>query len=339
MNNSPQDLPEILIYIPTYNRSTILNSQLVALLPQVAGNSKVFLLVSDNSSPDDSFTRSQTLISGLSNARIRSLPANVGANGNAVLGFASEIDSKYIWILADDTIVQPGAIDLILENLEHEPDLVSIRTSPEMSEKSHYEIARDGIGTIFQNSSWGLFSALIYSRKLVSKSIEAGFTFHESSFPHLAILFDSCWKASTVSVKHLNGESIFSKFEWDDLNASIYTLSLSGMPMLLNFACASEKARLARGWAWSNCVGIAAFQGLHPVAASASKAALYEAGGILARVYLGIGRIIWFLQSSSLGKALVSRISRSDRLTKLVGSQIGIKFFDIRTRDEKLTSK
>ena len=332
-------MPELLIYIPTYNRSTILKTQLLALVPQIKGNPKVALLVSDNASPDNTSIQARDQISSLANAIVRTLPSNVGGNGNAVLGFASEIESKYIWVLADDTIVQPGAVDLILENLKHEPDLVSIRTSSEVSKQTSYEIEREGIGTVFKNSSWGLFSALIYSRKLVSNSLEAGFTFHNSSFPHLAILFDACWKSGSVSVRQLPGTSIFSKYEIDNLDSSIYTLSLAGRPMLLNFASSFERVKLARTWALSNSLGIAAFQGLHPVAASASKAALYKAGGIPARIYLAIGRILWLLQSSSFGKMLVGRISRSDRLSKLVSARIPIQFFDTRTREEKLRSK
>ena len=47
------DRPLLTIAIPTYNRSACLAQLLEALAPQLMGESRVELIVSDNASPDD----------------------------------------------------------------------------------------------------------------------------------------------------------------------------------------------------------------------------------------------------------------------------------------------
>lgn len=311
----------LLIYIPTYNRSSLVVGQVERILPQVLLRNDVYLLISDNASPDESYQKLAPLIQSANNAEIRTLPGNVGGNANALLGFSCDIKSDYIWILADDTLVSMNAVVNILTSLETNPDMLTLMFAPNERPRTSYDIKSEGLAAVFGSTPWGLFSAVVYSRTLIANSIESGFSYHESSFPHLAILFDSCWKSSRpISISQLTANQVFSSFEDDPVNAYVYTLSLTGLPMLLDFATLKEKRRLGRRWAWSNSVGISAFQKLHPIGARASKASLVASGGIVAWFFLIAGATVFRIQRSPIGPWLERAAMQQAWLRKLLVS-------------------
>ena len=265
------------------------------------------------------------------NARAQRTPNNVGGNANALLGFSHPEEADYVWVLSDDTIVAPNAVEAILKQMASGPDLISVRMSERLPPHRSYDIRVDGITEVFQSTSWGQFGSLIYSRKFIGPSLKAGFGFHDSSFPHLAILFDACWKNTDVQVVEVEGRSIFSSSNDENLSGGVYSLSLSGRSALLHFANPEERPGLARRWAKENCFGIAAFEEIHPLAASASKSALVKYGGVWARLYLTLGRWLYGILSSKFGRWLMKKTQNSVFLMKMA-SGTGITFFTLPDR-------
>lgn len=265
------------------------------------------------------------------NARAQRTPNNVGGNANALLGFSHPEEADYVWVLSDDTIVAPNAVETILKQMASGPDLISVRMSERLPPHRSFDIRVDGITEVFQSTSWGQFGSLIYSRKFIGPSLEAGFGFHDSSFPHLAILFDACWKNTNVRVVEVDGSAIFSSSNEENLSGGVYSLSLSGRSALLHFANPEERSSLARRWAKENCFGIAAFEEIHPLAASASKSALVRYGGLRARLYLTLGRWLYGILSSKFGRWLMTKTQNSVFLMKMA-SGTGITFFTLPDR-------
>ena len=295
------------------------------------------LVVSDNSSSDGSLLVVQALLATHDNARVQCTPNNIGGNANALLGFSQSEEADYVWVLSDDTIVAPNAVDTILRMMESSPDLISVRMFDFHPPHTSYDIRVDGITEVFQSTSWGQFGSLIYSRSFIGLSLEAGFGFHDSSFPHLAILFDACWRNPNVRIVEVEGSSIFSSSNDENLSGGVYTLSLSGRPSLLHFANPQERRGLARRWAKENCLGIAAFEDIHPVAAGASKSALVKYGGLRAKLNLTLGRWLYRILRSEFGSWLMTRTSDS-RFLRTLASKSGITFFTLpdRTSRKKL---
>lgn len=289
------------------------------------------LVVSDNSSGDSSWSGIQSMLGPCENARAQRTPNNVGGNANALLGFSHPEEADYVWVLSDDTIVAPNAVETLLNRMASSPDLISLRLLDSHPPRTSYDIRVDGISEVFQSTSWGQFGSLIYSRKFIGPSLEAGFGFHDSSFPHLAILFDACWKNTNVRVVEVEGSSIFSSSNEENLSGGVYSLSLSGRSALLHFANPEERPSLAIRWAKENCFGIAAFEEIHPLAASASKSALVKYGGVWARLYLTLGRWLYGILSSEFGRWLMTKTQNSVFLMKMA-SRTGIIFFTLPDR-------
>src|SRR5450830_708666 len=116
-------MAKLFIYIPTYNRPESLEKQLSALLPQVRNfPDEVRVLVSDNAS--EKYAEEDVLQhhARLSNVELRRNGGNIGANANIALGFAFARPDEFLWILSDNDIVTPNAVEYVLSMLENSVD-------------------------------------------------------------------------------------------------------------------------------------------------------------------------------------------------------------------------
>jgi abequosyltransferase len=124
-NPSPER-PLLTIAIPTYNRSKCLAQLLEILAPQLAGESRVELVISDNASPDDTSTVIASFRDkGLSLIYDRE-EKNIGPDANFLKCFR-EARGKYVWIFGDDDIILPGSLRKVLDLLsQNECDLIHV---------------------------------------------------------------------------------------------------------------------------------------------------------------------------------------------------------------------
>ena len=106
-------MPLLTIAIPTYNRSAHLDRLLASLLPQLEGEDRVELLISDNASPDGTaallreYSRRGLRFRSIRNA------VNIGPDLNFAQCFA-EASGKYLWMIGDDDILYAGAVPIVL---------------------------------------------------------------------------------------------------------------------------------------------------------------------------------------------------------------------------------
>jgi len=145
------EYPLLTIAIPTYSRSRYLAQLLDSLMPQLAGESRVELLVSDNASPDETPTILEEYRGrGMTFRNIRN-ETNIGPDANFEQCFA-EASGKYIWIIGDDDVVLDGGVAAVLNLLgEGEYDIVHLRgrtigageTPPAIRRQPPFEIIHD----------------------------------------------------------------------------------------------------------------------------------------------------------------------------------------------------
>lgn len=115
--------PLLSICIPTYNRATLLETALQALLPQVkAAGGAVELIVADNCSPDNTpevVKRAQAQGSILYQRN----EMNLGAAGN-IQKLCNELATgEFAWILGDDDWVLPDGLARVLSALQRFPEV------------------------------------------------------------------------------------------------------------------------------------------------------------------------------------------------------------------------
>lgn len=114
--------PLLTIAVPTFNRSRFLSTFLAALQPQLQGEARVELLVSDNASPDETpEIVNQYCSAGCPILYIRN-DVNIGADLNILQCF-EKASGKFVWICGDDDVIEPGGLAVALRHLQSAPDL------------------------------------------------------------------------------------------------------------------------------------------------------------------------------------------------------------------------
>jgi glycosyltransferase involved in cell wall biosynthesis len=107
------------VAIPTFNRVDKLKKCLESLLAEIAGK-PVELLVSDNASQDgtqaymEEICREHPEVTYIRNSE------NVGPDRN-FLNCYNRASGEYVYLLGDDDVLLPGAMDAILETLAKKP--------------------------------------------------------------------------------------------------------------------------------------------------------------------------------------------------------------------------
>lgn len=108
-----RERPILTIAIPTYNRSRYLRELFSTLIPQLKGQSDVELLISDNCSTDDTPDLVGNLLASGCDVRYLRNDVNIGSDANFMQCF-QRAQGRYVWVMGDDDVVLPGAIDKIL---------------------------------------------------------------------------------------------------------------------------------------------------------------------------------------------------------------------------------
>ncbi len=102
------------IYVPTYNRASLLEKNLKALVPQVEKYSKYCrLIVSDNCSLDSTESICSKFLNKIEYIK---RDKNNGSASNFVFAFELK-DVSYLWILGDDDIVTDNCLDSIITKI------------------------------------------------------------------------------------------------------------------------------------------------------------------------------------------------------------------------------
>lgn len=299
----------LLVYIPTYNRPERLKLQLDALRDQVAHNPRVRLVVADNASPSDESLELFASYSGQKWLSFERRPSNIQANANILQGFLEVRADEYLWILADDTLIADGAIDLILAVIESSnPDLIGLSFVNQAQQPSLLKWSPDTFDMIVSRFSWGLISSAIYSSAYFVDFAYEGFHFHNSSFPHLGVLFSALRSRKTISVSWIPTSSIHGENSVD--GPSDYSLAVVGFPQLMYLIDAKDRKRLVNNWLKTYSAGFAHYAKRQPLAAS-SSIVLLRSAGVKARFRLMLGQLEAWFRSTTPGMAIQRIILRT----------------------------
>lgn len=121
------------IAVPTFNRVEKLKRCLCRLVEEVQGR-PVELLVSDNASTDGTETFMQGFIAAHPEVTYTRNAENIGPDRNFLNCFA-KAKGEYVFLLGDDDVLLPGALDNILDALRQKPVFVHLNTSNLLAEE------------------------------------------------------------------------------------------------------------------------------------------------------------------------------------------------------------
>lgn len=111
--------------IPTYNRARFLGESLPAIFNSVNPKyfSEIEIVISDNASTDDTQSVIANFQKENSNFFWNVIRQNSNIGPSNVTVVTTYAKGEFIWILSDDDIVMPDAVNRILEKLHSEPNL------------------------------------------------------------------------------------------------------------------------------------------------------------------------------------------------------------------------
>jgi abequosyltransferase len=122
--------PLLTISVPTYNRSSYLAILLKQLSKEIVALTQpdaVEVVVSDNSSSDDTAEVVQQAIEGGLHLRYLRNPENIGSDRNIAQAF-NEAKGRYVLVMGDDDVLVDGALSTLLAKLiNYSPSVVMLR--------------------------------------------------------------------------------------------------------------------------------------------------------------------------------------------------------------------
>ena len=130
---------KLTIAIPVYNGSSTLKNTLDSLVYQ---NANIDILISDNASTDATSKIAQAYESKYDNVYYSRNIENLGYDRNFEMCFQKSI-SDYVWLLGDDDIIRPGAIQRVLDILERHSNLGFIYVNYAIVNRQTNEVTKE----------------------------------------------------------------------------------------------------------------------------------------------------------------------------------------------------
>lgn len=273
----------LFVFIPTYNRPDSLRRQLAALTGQRSDwPGAVRVLVSDNGSPALSEDDLAAIASEFG-VEVRRNSANLGANANIALGFVFAQAGEWLWILSDNDTVQAGALGFLAsECLNGAPDAITMETHAQ-EPATVTRTWRDGWGLV---GEMGLISNVIYRMDAFADNSSQAFFFHNTGFPHLAVILATLRDAGSLRFRIVPSSRVFVPSAPHGEETGDYSVSLSGMPQLAWLLPPSEARRFCRKWLRAQGLGFIRYKNVHPALHFGTRAVLLRYLGFEARVTL-----------------------------------------------------
>lgn len=124
------DKPILTIAVPTWNRASILDNALSALLPQINQNKDIVeIIISDNASDDNTnqVIKKHCALNNELNIIHNTQSENTGYFGN-FHKCRTLSTGTYFWLLSDNDFIAKGLVNYILEKLlEHKPSFIFLK--------------------------------------------------------------------------------------------------------------------------------------------------------------------------------------------------------------------
>jgi glycosyltransferase involved in cell wall biosynthesis len=221
---------KLLVYIPTYNRAKSLLKQLETLKLYNSGKDILEVIVSDNCSTQGEYKDSIENFCKDSKFNYNRRICNLGPNPNILDGFLHCETADYLWILSDDDLIKPNAIDRIFEFLHKYPksDLLHLIVGDTKGQLRPFDQA-----DLLRNlNNLGLISSCVYRTEFIRPYIFAGYENLLSCFQHLAIIFEAVKQTGAITVCQVSEVDYFYAQNTEERSEHTRNHSFYGFPLL-----------------------------------------------------------------------------------------------------------
>lgn len=197
MNQTELTRPELSICIATYNRAGFIGQTLESILPQLVP--EVELLVVDGASTDNTESTIDSYRQRHSALRYIREPVNSGvdADFDKAVTYAR---GNYCWLMTDDDLLVPGAVDRVLIELVKKPDLIvvdaEVRTNDfkhrleysrmSLSEDQYFQRVDDAVMRVAGNALSFIGSVVIRRQRWLERDRKS---YYGSLFIHVGVIF------------------------------------------------------------------------------------------------------------------------------------------------------
>lgn len=274
----------LFIYIPTYSRPIALSRQLDCLFPQAGRfSNRVRIMVRDNDSKGPEFEAIKKKYQA-ENIEFYKNFGNIGGNANIALGFVLSRENEFLWILSDNDLVRDDCVEYLLSVLDYSIDYVVMNDHVVASKIMPWKWSDGWI----EPMSWrqGLISAALFNTNTIRDSIGDAFSYHNSSFPHLAVACSAAKKNEQVTFMHLPYWLVHDEDMSSAENIGDYSLSQVGMPGLLSLFPKESGRDFARQWTHRNGWLFYKNRYKYPELFASSRYLLIKFGGSIIHFYL-----------------------------------------------------
>jgi hypothetical protein len=243
------------ISIPSFRRPTSLIRQLLALdreLQTCPDGLRVDVVVRLNGTHEHEGLASQLQCPAAGECfRIVVNPANIGGNANIALSFLDGIVGGYIWVLSDNDIIRKGLLAGLYASLGFgRPDVVFLEGAHELDIPCGTRLFYGEMNSFRHHPlvGLGLISRGIYRVDYVSFGMESMFMYHNSSFPHLALVLAAFRQHGQCLVKGIPGPAFEEEvvFANDFYCNSGYDLSRTGGLQLITLMPKAARPQFAK---------------------------------------------------------------------------------------------
>lgn len=230
------------VAIPTYNRIEKLLRRVAELLPQMRPEDSI--LISDNAT--ENFRPESHPV--LADRRIKIIVnrVNIGGNANIVRCF-ERTETSWMWLLADDDAVHPGALDEIRRHIAQFPNASYINfAADEIGQGRSTTCAVSGLKEFIDKND-GFANTLLISNNVFNL---------EKVRPYLRFAYSVIWTnaphlAPVLKALEQGGEAVYSDktvIDWGrpELNASWTVVAAYNLVNLTTVLEASEHVKALR---------------------------------------------------------------------------------------------
>lgn len=243
------------ISIPSFRRPSSLKRQLLALdreLQSCPDNLCVDVVVRLNGEHEHQGLVGQLQCPG-AGERLRILvnPANIGGNANIALGYLDGATGGYIWVLSDNDFIRHGLLKDVYQVLLHvKPDVLLLEVPQTSDVPDESNLFYEDMHSFCDHPLYGLglISRGIYRVNYIASGMENMFFYHNSSFPHLALMLTAFRCHRECRLELLPGPA----FEEDSISTNElycdkgYDLSRTGRLQLIELLPRAARVQFAK---------------------------------------------------------------------------------------------